>query len=1155
MCAQRIQLKRSSVQGRRPADQYLEPGELALNTNQNDPGLFFETNTGDIAKVGPAYIGPQPPITEVGYGPGEQWLDSGNGTLNLYVPALNRWVPVQSPLFGGADTAIFVGSEFPEASDDLSNDGIARPFATLNRAMIEVARRSILAGRNDEVFNARFTIVLLPGQNIICNDPGVNLGTFEQQVSGFTDDQAITQSLIRLFNSEAGGLPVPRGTSIIALDLRKTVLRPTYYPFWSRTLYEQDPGLIDPRTAILRWTGNSYFTSFTFKDKVSRVSVSGIDAADDDDPAILTSLRPHGFRTLVTTEASSDEIAAADRVTLSYPAGVPQLYNGVPTISAGDYYVEPLTTYTFRLRDISTGEVILRRQLPEIGVPGSSPPDFLTLTYPLTSHHRLTCIDFATELDLNVFYSKVQRAFSLQDFAGTVNNAEVAQGEVTIVAPQPAVPDISVDTVSNGSPYIFNCSVRSDYGLCGALIDGNKVKGFKSALFCNYTVVSIQNDPDVYEVYDAVSKSWVSLKSAYATSQGIPVTDVTAEDAIDYLLSTIKVGDIRFFYRSSKDINGQKSSGLPDDLSDTRHYAALADNRSYAQIVASFAIGVAINYWARNGSSISVTNANSNFGGIALRAEGFAGIGTSGGAEDPDKGFTIQGVRRPAAITKQMVLDSANTKRIFVNARILSVTPTAITFDTNLDEAAILPYSFRQGSYVWVEDYDTGTTYKAQLITTGDPVNNTNTAVLLTESAGNEIYSAVNGGVPLDRLSLLYLRRFIDPRPPIDRNYSLWVNNTSQTHRPPEDGFVLRFAEKPGAGVSDLLKIGSQLDPGVTGGWNHLFGVIDSRTQAEGNNPNGTEPLIVPTQGAQNYYVTLAPLDGFKPWISKGNNGFGNDEQFDYPRGAYSTYEGRPYYAAFNDEAQEEYKPVPSDQKSAWLRSKSYEYCQLVTDAYIGSSSITATLDPSKDDYPQLACYPRGVQYDRTNPTFNNVYDGDDGTSTLGLISGSASLADATIYDPWWQPSKAAMTRLLTLLGFSYLQVEQMLTPQLWTSRNLEVSSMPDVGPNGYAHYTGTWPVEFNRPSTIRCGNHTWEWAGYYTYAKGLPKYQTSQLSLRERFDAMSMEVWGGVVYATGQDEKGEFLITGKTVAGGTGTTLLRTEDVTQYFAPQDVTA
>lgn len=1152
--AQRIQLKRSSVQGRRPADQYLEPGELALNTNQNDPGLFFETNTGDIAKVGPAYIGPQPPTTEVGYGPGEQWLDTGNGTFNLYVPALDQWVPIQSPLFGGADTAIFVGSEFPEASDDLLNDGIARPFATLNRATIEVARRSILAGRNDDVFNGRFTIVLLPGQNVVCNDPGVDLGFFEQQVAGFAQDQSITQDLIRLFNTPEGGLVVPRGTSIIALDLRKTNIHPTYYPFWSRALFEEDSALIEPRSSILRWTGNSYFTSFTFKDKVSRVSVSGIDAADGNDPAILTSLRPHGFRTLVTTEASSDEIAAADRVILSYPPGVPQLYDGVPTVSAGDYYAEPLTTYTFRLRNTDTGEVILRNQLPEIGVPGSSPPDFLTLTYPLTTHHRLTCVDFATEGDLNVFYSKVQRAFSLQDFAGAVNNAEVAPGETTIVAQLPAVPDDTVDRVKNASPYIFNCSTRSDYGLCGGLVDGAKVNGFKSALFCNYTVVSLQNDPDVYEVYNATEKTWVSLKMAYAASKGIPVADVTSEDAIDYLLSTVKVGDTRFYYRTAFDSPDDKSSGLPDDVSDTRHYAVKATNSAFSQIVASFAIGVSVNYWAKDGGTISVANANSNFGGIALRAEGFAGIGTSGGAEDPDKGFTIQGIRRPAAITKQMVLDTNNTKRIFVNARISAITDTTITFDTELDTRAILPYTFRQGSYVWVEDYDTGTTYKAQLSTVGNPLSS-DRLTLTTETAGNEIYAAVNGGVPLTRLSLMYIRRFVDPRPPIDRNYSLWVNNTSQSHRPPEIGFILRLAEKPGAGVANLLKIGSQLDPGQTGGWNHLFNVTDTRTQSEGDNPNGSEPLIVPTQGAQNYYVTLSSVDGFKPWLPQGNNGFNTTNvEFNYPRGAYASYEERLFYASFNDEAQEEFKPDPVENKSAWLRSKNYEYCQPVDQTWVGSDSVANTQDPT-DSYPQLSCYPRGVQYDRTNPTFNNVYDNDDGTTTLGLISGGSSLADATIYDPWWHPTKAAMTRLLVLLGFSYEQVEAMLVPQLWTSRNLSVTAMENVGPNGYAHYTGTWPVEFNRPSTIRCGNHTWEWAGYYTYAKGLPRYQTSQLSLRERFDAMSMEVWGGVVYATGQDERGEFLITGKTVAGGTGTTLLRTEATAEYFAPQDVTA
>jgi hypothetical protein len=257
--AQRIQFKRSSIAGRRPASQYLEPGEIALNTNQSDPGLFFETNTGGIAKAGPAYIGTQPPASDIGYGPGEQWLDAGNGTLNLWVPALNQWVAVQSPLFGGATTAIFVGSEFPEASDDLSNDGIARPFATLNRAMMEVARRSILSGRADDVYNARFSVVLLPGRNIVYNEPGVDMETFEGLVSGFAADQPLPQPLLRLFNPVTGGLLVPRGTSIFAFDLRKTEIRPTYYPIWTTALYAENPDLIEPRTSILKWTGNSYF--------------------------------------------------------------------------------------------------------------------------------------------------------------------------------------------------------------------------------------------------------------------------------------------------------------------------------------------------------------------------------------------------------------------------------------------------------------------------------------------------------------------------------------------------------------------------------------------------------------------------------------------------------------------------------------------------------------------------------------------------------------------------------------------------------------------------------------------------------------------------------------------------------------------------------
>jgi hypothetical protein len=165
--------------------------------------------------------------------------------------------------------------------------------------------------------------------------------------------------------------------------------------------------------------------------------------------------------------------------------------------------------------------------------------------------------------------------------------------------------------------------------------------------------------------------------------------------------------------------------------------------------------------------------------------------------------------------------------------------------------------------------------------------------------------------------------------------------------------------------------------------------------------------------------------------------------------------------------------------------------------------------------------------------------------------TGNTDLADPALYDPWWQPTKAAMTRLMVLLGFSYSAIDTVLSPQLWTSRNISVGSMPQVTVGGYALETGQWPVEFNRPSTIGCGNHTWEWSGYINYSKGLQRYQDSQLSLRERFDAMSSEAWGGFLFVTGTNEKTEFLVTGRTVAGGTGTTLLRTDVQTGPFLSQ----
>jgi hypothetical protein len=171
----------------------------------------------------------------------------------------------------------------------------------------------------------------------------------------------------------------------------------------------------------------------------------------------------------------------------------------------------------------------------------------------------------------------------------------------------------------------------------------------------------------------------------------------------------------------------------------------------------------------------------------------------------------------------------------------------------------------------------------------------------------------------------------------------------------------------------------------------------------------------------------------------------------------------------------------------------------------------------------------------------------------FGLLNttGNTNLAKAELYDPWWHPTKAAMTRFLALLGFAYPAINTILQPQFWTSRNIAVSSLPSVTTGGYALATGQWPMEFNRPSKIDSGNHTWELSGYINYSKGLQRYQDSQLSTRERFDAMISEVWGGMISSTGSNEKNEFSVTGKIVAGGTGMTLLRTNGATETFSGQ----
>ena len=147
---------------------------------------------------------------------------------------------------------LYVSPSDLDSTDTIDNQGnsLARPFKTLQRALIEAARFSYVKGNSNDIIE-RTTILLMPGEHEIDNRPGLAIyadGTTarvrkKSESTTGTDAKTtlnldlesvfdLTQenNILYKFNSVDGGVVVPRGTSIVGLDLRKTKLRPKYVP-------------------------------------------------------------------------------------------------------------------------------------------------------------------------------------------------------------------------------------------------------------------------------------------------------------------------------------------------------------------------------------------------------------------------------------------------------------------------------------------------------------------------------------------------------------------------------------------------------------------------------------------------------------------------------------------------------------------------------------------------------------------------------------------------------------------------------------------------------------------------------------------------------------------------------------------------------------
>ena len=515
---------------------------------------------------------------------------------------------------------LYVNSNDLDATDSVTNQGnsLTKPFKTIQRALIESARFSFLVGNNNDN-NARTTILVFPGEHVIDNRPGFGIkktGTaLAEAVSpnGNTSSPAsdvfslnlesnfdLTQedNILYKFNSVEGGVIIPRGTSIVGLDLRKTRIRPKYVP------NPTDDAV--PYSAIFRVTGLCYFWQFSFFDA-------------DENGLVYTNNQvfSSGSGNLSKPTFSHHKLTCFE-----YADGV-----NVP----GGYDVTDLDMYYAKLsnafnegsgRQIPAAQKFplapdaFAKERPEWEIVGAFAADPITISDiqsgdGATPSSTIT-VTTVEEHELNVGTPIKIRGVNIDDYNISTTVATVTgTNTFTYLLPSvrndlPADPagsgtiTIETDTVKGASPYIFNCSLRSVWGMNGMLADGRKADGFRSMVVAQFTAVSLQKDDRAFVKYNPITRTYNGISVSKVTGAELSSGSASTNSDTVYHL------DQQAVYR-----NGWLSGHVT------------IKNDAILQIVSVFAIGFNRHFVAETGADASITNSNSNFGQIALVADGF----------------------------------------------------------------------------------------------------------------------------------------------------------------------------------------------------------------------------------------------------------------------------------------------------------------------------------------------------------------------------------------------------------------------------------------------------------------------------------------------------------------------------------------------------
>ena len=509
---------------------------------------------------------------------------------------------------------IYVNPKDFDSTDSYDNQGnsLTRPFKTIQRALIESARFSYQSGRNNDKID-KTTILVYPGTHYVDNRPGFAIQSINNTLSvkrktepstwvsstlpelnaDTNFDILDTNNDLYKFNSTNGGVILPRGTSIIGLDLRKTKVRPLYVPNPEDDTIEN--------SSIFNVTGTCYFTAFTFFDAdltttvfkdnttnryvpnfshhklVAFAYADGVNKVKlGNEQTSLTDLDMYYYKisefygqitgraltkypTGLDFETSPGEFTIVGQVQ-SNPLGISSIFSGNGVI--------PNSTITVTTKDFLTGEP------KEHGLQQDSPILITGVTVDSTSYNG----SFT-----------VKEVVGLTTFTYTANSTPAIATPIVV---DPGALDVASvilesDTVNSASPYVFNCSLRSVYGLCGMWADGSKADGFKSMVVAQFTGISLQKDENAFILYQ----------------NGTYYDNLTLEaQSIERPLHTNSNAVYKPAYQN---------------------FHIHCSNGSFIQCVSVFAIGYAKHFFAESGGDMSITNSNSNFGAVSLYSVGY----------------------------------------------------------------------------------------------------------------------------------------------------------------------------------------------------------------------------------------------------------------------------------------------------------------------------------------------------------------------------------------------------------------------------------------------------------------------------------------------------------------------------------------------------